>query len=152
MACLLSSSEFLPGRFQHASLLLSGHNPPNSPKNLLKIFQKYIAGGFWTNNSEVSAAVSIFESLLHGGDSHEARSAGGPRSDHQLALESFYLPWFGQKTRFSFVSSCNPSCDPFLILCHFFSLCFHPAPPQMSSPLSHLRIRPLSWPGARFLS
>jgi len=52
------------------------------------------------NNSEVSATVSIVKGLLHGGDRHEAQSAGRPRSDHQLASESFYLPWFGQKTLF----------------------------------------------------
>ena len=34
-------------------------------------------------------------------------------SDLKLALESFYLPWFGQKTRFCL-------CDHFFTLCHFF--------------------------------
>ena len=126
MAFLLVSSEFLPGRCQPASRLLLCQEPPNSPKGLLKnfLFIKNITGGSLPNNSEVSASVSIVEACSTVGTD--------TRLDPPVGLEVI-TNWpqnrsislgLARKRVFVFVSSCNPSCDLFLILCLFLSLSF----------------------------
>ena len=57
--------------------------------------------------------------------------------------------WF----KFHYFPSCQPSfCDLFFFLCHFFSLCLSILSSSDFWTLFHLRLRPLSWPGAWFLS
>ena len=144
----------VPPRSASASLqAIIFAKPPNSPKGLLKnfLFIKNITGGSLPNNSEVSAAVSIVEACSTVGTD--------TRLDPPVGLEVI-MNWpqnrsislgLARKRVFRFVSCCNPSCDLLWILWCFFGSLLSSRSSSDQIAL-HLRIGPLSWPGAGFWS
>ena len=139
----MSSSEFLPGWFQHSSLLLFRPRPTKLAKEFAqKLFMKgnvlqVVLGRIITRYPPLSIDLPV-------GLEVEVIANWPQNCSISLGL--------ARKHVFVFVSSCNPSCNLFHFVT-FFSLSFIILLLlRLSHSLPCLRIRPLSWPGVRLLS